>query len=109
MTAERFRREAQVALAAGTLTNSHALKVATFHILANPPILVNLMKELHECPTQLPPNSEQSEQIPYLTAIWYEALRMSHGVSHSLQRVFPDQTLRYKQWNIPPGTPVGMT
>ena len=42
----RIADEAQTAIAAGTLTSGHALKHATYHILANPPIHSRLMKEL---------------------------------------------------------------
>jgi hypothetical protein len=56
--ADRIAGEAVVAIAAGTLTSSHVLKHATFHILANPPILERLTMDLEKasriwtsCPT----------------------------------------------------------
>lgn len=54
------------------------------------------------------PNLRDLENIPYLVAIFYEALRNFHGVSHRLQRVFSDRSIQYKDWVIPPGTPLGM-
>ena len=47
-TAEWIKGEAQFAIAAGNLTTTHALKTATFHVLANPPIYARLMEELHQ-------------------------------------------------------------
>jgi len=109
--ADRMKAEAQSAISAGTLTTSHALKVATYHVLANPPILTKLMDELYQFGAKAgsPLHLQQLERMPYLMAIWYESLRHFHGACHRLQRVFPDTDLRYKEWVIPPGTPVGMT
>ena len=108
---ERIQREAQVALAAGTLTTTHSLKAATYHILANPHVLERLLEELHHNLVNENSNFDmfRLEQMPYLMAIWNESLRMSYGVTHRLQRVFPSDTVRYRDWVIPPGTPVGMT
>lgn len=54
------------------------------------------------------------EQLPYLTAIIREGLRLSNGVSSRLQRIAPSEDLVYttpskKVYTIPRGTPVGMT
>ena len=99
------------AMTAGTLTSSHALKLATYHILANPPIHSRFMAMLEsEIPdANNPPDLKQLEQMDYLTAIVYETLRLFHGVSQRLQRIFPDRPLQYKAWTIPPGTPTSMT
>jgi cytochrome P450 len=110
-TAHRIAGEAQIAIGAGTLTSSHALKHATYHLLANPPILERLMGDLQKAipDPESPPNLRELEQIPYLVAILYETLRIFHGVSHRLQRIFPDHSIQYNEWVIPAGTPVGMT
>lgn len=108
---ERIRGEAIVAMGAGTLTSSHCLKHATYHVLANPPIFDRLMHDLETAipnPAN-PPQLRELERIPYLVAILYESLRMFYGVSHRLQRVFPNDALKYKEWVIPPGTPISMT
>ncbi len=110
--AHRIRGEAQIAIGAGTLTTSHALKVATYHILANPPVLDTLMRELHTSIPDMdaPPNLQQLERMPYLMAVMYETLRIFSGTSHRLSRIFPDRPLVYsKDWVIPAGTPVSMT
>ncbi|KAG8533975.1 uncharacterized protein KY384_001718 [Bacidia gigantensis] len=124
----RLAAEAQTAIAAGTLTSSHVLKAATFHILANPRIRDRLMEELEQAipdiDTPHPPNLRELEAIEYLVAIMYESLRIAHGVSGRLQRIFPDYDLPYRRSAktdssddgdtvgvvvIPRGTPISMT
>ncbi|KAL3434209.1 cytochrome P450 [Aspergillus tetrazonus] len=58
-------------------------------------------------PTSMP-TWQQLERLPYLHALVKEGLRLSYGAMRRLPRVFPDAALHYKQWTIPPGTPVGM-
>ena len=120
---ERVKGEAVIAIGAGTLTSTHAMKNATYHILANPSVFARLMHDLETTipdPINAPPNLRELESIDYLMAILYETLRVFYGVSHRLQRIFPDRPLLYtdtstkgvvgkKTWSIPPGTPVSMT
>jgi cytochrome P450 len=89
-TAIRIAGEAQIAIGAGTMTSSHALKHATYHILANPRILDRLMTDLERAIPHLynPPNLRELEQIPYLMATLYETLRNFHGVSHACSGCF---------------------
>ena len=102
--------EAQSLVGAGTLTSTHMLAITTYHILANPPAFNTLMKELEEAiPDPATPCSLQNlEQLPYLGAVINEGLRVSYGSIHRLQRVHPDNALTFRDWTIPPGTPVGM-
>ena len=108
---ERITSEAQLAMAGGTVTTAHCLKAATYHILANDNVHRKLMDELSTGfpDPNSPPSLEQLERMPYLVAIMYESLRLFYGLSHRLQRVFPDRAMYYKDWVIPPRTPVGMT
>ena len=107
----RLVMEAQSLIGAGTLTSTHMLSITTYHILANPPILSKLLEELEEvipdiatsCPLQI------LEQLPYLSAVIHEGLRVSYGSIHRLQRVHPDNALNFRDWIIPPGTPVSMS
>ena len=109
-TQSRLEMEAQSLVGAGTLTTAHMLGVTTYHILSNPSILHKLLLELE---TTIPDPSVSSlqelEKLPYLSAVISEGLRVSCGISHRLQRVHPDATLRYNNWIIPAGTPVSMT
>ena len=108
---KRLQAEGQTTIGAGTLTTSHALKHATYHILANPDILARLMNDLE---TAIPYPDQHLElrdleRIHYLVAIMWETFRIFYGVTHRLQRIFPDRPLRYEDWVIPPGTPMSMT
>ena len=107
----RLVMEAQSLVGAGTLTSTHMLSMTTYHVLINPPILCRLMAELEEVvPDAATPCSlKHLERLPYLGAVINEGLRISYGSIHRLQRVHPDNALNYKNWIIPPGTPVGMS
>lgn len=108
---QRIKAEAQTAIGAGTLTSTHALKAATYHILANPAIKSKLLDELERNipDPDHPLNFRELEQLPYLMACMHETLRIFSGTSHRLQRIFPDRALRYQGFTIPPGTPVSMS
>ncbi|KAL8994879.1 MAG: hypothetical protein Q9169_005277 [Polycauliona sp. 2 TL-2023] len=110
-TLVRIKAEAQTAVAAGTLTTTHALKAATYHILANDEIHSHLMAELEQRipDPNKPPTLRELEQMPYLQAVMHETLRVFYGVSHRLQRIFPHRIVQYKDIAIPPGTPISMT
>jgi len=87
---------------------SHGLKYATYHGLASPSIIDRLMYDLGIAipnPDSLPILREL-EQIHYLVAIMYEILRISYGVSNRLQRVFPNDAVRDKEWVISASTPI---
>ena len=107
----RLVMEAQSLIGAGTLTSTHMLSITTYHILANTPILSKFLEELEEaipniatpCPLQI------LEQLPHLSAVVLEGLRVSYGSVHRLQRVHPDNALNFQDWIIPPGTPVSMS
>ena len=107
----RLMQDAQTILGGGTVTTTMALAVATYYILSDEHILKTLTDEL----TKAIPDSThplpliEVERLEYLTAIILECLRMSHGVCHRLQRICPDQPLRYHDWIIPAGTPVSMS
>jgi len=49
------------------------------------------------------------ERLVYLNACVLEGLRLSYGVSTRLARIAPNENLRYGKWEIPAGTPVGMS
>lgn len=87
--------------------------------------LKKLKTELHSIisdPSQLP-ETVKLEQLPYLTAVIKEGLRLSSGISTRLQRIATEETLVYtakvpdtkresiteKQYIIRPGIPVSMT
>lgn len=108
---QRIKAEALIVMGAGTLTSTHALKAATYHILANPDIHARVLEELekHIPDPGSPPGLRELEQMPYLMAVMHETLRIFYGSSHRHQRMFPSRTVQYKQYDIPPGTPISMT
>jgi cytochrome P450 len=91
--------------AARTLTN------CTFWLMSNPFVLQRLQDELD---TAIPDpfkgaSMQLVEELPYLNAVMKECLRLQAISTSRLEVVCPTETLRYKDWVIYPGTPVGMS
>ena len=110
-TVERLEVEGVGLVAAGSNTVAHTLTVISFHLINDKAMLEKLQMELA---TVIPepdsqPTHRQLEQLPYLTAVITEGLRWGYGVTERLQRISPDVALKFHNWVIPPGTPVGMT
>jgi len=117
-TLARLAQDGGAVVGAGTVTTAWAITVAVFYLTSQAPTLHKLKSELASA---LPTAGEEAslaslEQLPYLSAVIKEALRLSYGVSSRLQRISPDEALTYvdpdassRQWRIPPGTPVSMT
>ena len=108
---DRLVDEGQTIIGAGQVTTAHYLKMICYHLIANPSILAKLKAELEAAM----PNAEELaslqslQQLEYLSAVVSEGLRMSYGVTHRLQRTSPDAVLHFQGWDIPAGTPIGMT
>lgn len=92
---------------AGTESTAKSMALAHFHLLANPQIMARLRDEIRT--VQGAASWTELEQLPYFNAVIAEANRLSFGVTARLCRVAPDETLIYKGYTIPPGTPVSMT
>ncbi|MCJ1476010.1 hypothetical protein MMC13_004674 [Lambiella insularis] len=110
-TPKRLEKEAATILGAGAVTTAWALTVAMYHLAVQPQKLERLRSEIRSImpdPHQ-PAKLQRLEQLPYLTSVIMESLRLSHGVSSRLARVAPDRSIRFRDWVIPKGTPVGMT
>ncbi|CBF87384.1 protein CYP58D1 [Aspergillus nidulans FGSC A4] len=108
-TLQRLQDEGLVLFAAGTETTATILGVALFHILNNKEVHRKLRNELdQELPTpQAGTTWRQLEKLPYLNATIHEALRCS-GLTMRQQRIAPTEVVKYKNYVIPPGTPVSM-
>lgn len=107
----RLVDEGQTMIAAGQETSSFYLQQASYYILANPDVHARLKAELRQAipdSNSIPPLA-RLEELPYLHAVVQEVHRFSHGVVGRLERVSPDAPIQYKNWVIPPGTPVAMT
>lgn len=108
---DHLQDEAQTIIAAGTVTTGHILAILSFYLINNPTVLERLQTELGDLMSKTGPfpKWQQIEQLPYLTAVITEGLRMGYGVSHRLQRLFPDTVLQYNGYSVPPMTPLSMT
>ena len=104
----RMRMEGMQFVSAGTDTVSNTMHMMTWHVFNNPAILNKLREELKSVGAPDAP-LRKLEPLPYLTGCIYEALRLGHGVSNRSARVAPDRIIKYKDWVIPPGTPVSLT
>lgn len=111
-TDARLGDEAQLIVAAGLITTSRALEVASYHIVADPRIPQKLSQELQE--SGMASSTEKLdwhklESLPYLNGVVHEAIRLAHGISTRSPRLAPDQELKYGNYVIPKNTPVSMT
>jgi cytochrome P450 len=111
---ERLTEEAHTIIAAGQETLSLILTFITFHLLSNSAVLRTLKEELAKAipnPDIVTPEATLSN-LPYLTGVIKEGLRLGYGISGRLHRV-PQEPLTFssndREWTIPPGTPVSMT
>ncbi|KIX07822.1 uncharacterized protein Z518_02476 [Rhinocladiella mackenziei CBS 650.93] len=109
---QRLCDEAEIILGAGSETTAAALSRIWFYLLYSPSILQILREELRTIipfPDSHIPNLSKIENLPYLSAVISEGIRISYGVTTRTPRIAPDEALRYKEWTIPPGTPISMT
>lgn len=92
---------------------AYVLRGAAYHVSANPDVNQRLHEELKAAiPDPSPerfPSLAVLEKLPYLSAVVQESLRLCNPVTHRLCRKFPDKTLRYQDYVIPPGWTVSMT
>lgn len=100
----RLMQEGTVLVSAGTSTTADTLTVICFYLLKNPDTLNRAQAEIRGCS-----NLRALEQLPYLSAIIEEGLRMAHPVCQRLARISPDADVQYREYRIPRGTPVSMS
>ncbi|KAI0202341.1 cytochrome P450 [Astrocystis sublimbata] len=126
----RVFEDVSTVVGAGTSTTAGALNLIIFNVFSdrNPEILLRLRAELSTIDTngditsananatettEFPfPPLKTLEQLPFLTAVLTEGLRLSPATATRMGRVAPDRDLIYEgkeKWRIPAGTPVGMT
>ncbi|KAJ2993603.1 hypothetical protein NUW58_g1790 [Xylaria curta] len=108
-TVERFVDEAATFTVAGSESTAQATAKIMFFLKYYPGVLVKLRQELKSAiphASQMIPTVEL-QQLPYLTAVIHEGLRLS-PITIRLPRVVQGPT-QYKEWLIPPGTPVSET
>ncbi|KAH7305262.1 putative flavonoid 3-hydroxylase [Stachybotrys elegans] len=109
---KRMAQEGFVAIAAGGETTGRVLTTITFYILENKEHILPRLRE--ELVTLMPdpedrPSVSELKNLPWLSAIIKESLRITALVTSRLPLVSPNESLVYKDWVIPRGTPVSMT
>ncbi|KAL6794162.1 cytochrome P450 [Trichoderma sp. SZMC 28012] len=104
----RLRDETFGLLGAGTETTARVLTAASFYLANDPRVRETLQAELKQAMPTLDsrPTWGELEQLPYLSAFINECLRLAYGITARLPRVAPNEALQYKEYTIPPGTPV---
>lgn len=77
LSVDRLASEAQLLLAAGTVTTTRTLGVCLYYILSNDRIRFRLKEELRSVMAGYPeiPRLQEMEKLPYLQAIINETLR----------------------------------
>ncbi|KAI0909120.1 cytochrome P450 [Ustulina deusta] len=104
---ERVFEEVSTTTGAGFETTAAVIRNAAFHIYSDPMILQKLRAKLAAAPDH---DCNTLEQLPYLTAIIMEAMRLAPALASRSARIAQDKDLVYADWQIiPAGTPVGMT
>lgn len=112
-TSQRIFADIASTVGAGFETTAAVLRRACFQVFNDPEMLARLRAELAAAAAAKSNDDDLQlrdlEQLPYLTAILMECMRLSPAVGTRLQRIAPDRDLIYGEWVIPRGTPVGMT
>lgn len=108
---DRVAQEGTLVTVAGSETVGNSLTTLHFHLLNNPAKLARLREELVRAmpDAKHTPTWQELKKLPYLTACIEENLRISAGIPYHLARMTPKQGLKFQGWDIPPGTPVGMS
>lgn len=98
--------------AAGYETTATALRHIVYSTFSSPEVLRKVREEINSAKSKSGVEGElglaELQQLPYLTAVLKEGLRLSPGVATRMARR-TDHDLTYGDWCIPAGTPVGMT
>ena len=103
----RLEHEGTILVLAGTESPANTMAISMFYMIKYLEIMHRLREELFELGPE--PSVAQLGSLPYLNAVIQEGNRLSFGIPGRVPRVAPEETLRYKDHVIPPGTPVCMT
>lgn len=111
-TFDRINDEIGTTMGAALETTAQTLRLIFYYVYSDPEILQRLRTELSSAAQGREAEElrlNDLEQLPYLTAVLMEGLRLSPGLATRLARIAPDRPLVYDKWTIPAGSPVGMT
>lgn len=97
---------------AGSDTTAVSTRAIIYYLLKNPQCKAKLVEEVDSRQRQgkisNPVRLEEAEQMPYLQAVMYEALRLHPAVGMSLPRVVPEGGTTVAGKHLPAGTVVGV-
>lgn len=90
---QRLRDESEIFTGAGSETTARTLTTIVFYLLQNPDVMKKLRTELR---TSIPHSQgfrswNQLEQLPCLSAVVQEGLRLSYGITARLPRVSKEE------------------
>ena len=106
-TSQRLVDDGMILLGAGTETTAGTLYVITYYLLSQKETLARLREDLRRVIAKSRPklpSLPELENLDYLRAVILEGIRMHRGSCIPLLRTAPNETLRYKEWVMPPGT-----
>lgn len=96
---------------AGSDTTAISIRAILYYLLKNPQYQRRLVEEIDSMRSQGklsdPVSLAQADDMPYLQAVMYEALRMHPAVGMSLPRVTPEGGVQIAGKYLPAGTVVG--
>lgn len=90
-----------------TESTAKSISIAHFYLLNSPECMAKLRAELQTVPETA--SWSRLEQLPYFSSVVAEGNRLSFGATARVCRIAPDETLQYKEFAIPPGTPISET
>lgn len=111
---ERVFNDVATITGAGFETTASVLRLIMFHVFSNQMILRRLRAEVATASGTSSSDDatievKTLEQLPYLTSVIMEGMRLSPAIGSRIARIAPDRDLFYGNLRIPTGTPVGMT
>ncbi|RYP10762.1 hypothetical protein DL764_000458 [Monosporascus ibericus] len=110
-TFPRLFAETRSIIMAGTETTASTLVTITASLLSDPGKLLLLRHELGKAEEAKdgPLDYSELKELPYITGVVNEGLRLANPTPTRLPRICKDQDLRYEEWTIPKGTTISTT
>ncbi|KAI1137515.1 putative cytochrome P450 [Hypoxylon sp. FL0543] len=110
-TLPRLFSESRSVIMAGTETTATTLVCIAFHLLSASSKLERLRHELGAAEKAKGGALDYADlrELPYITGVVNEGLRMANATPSRLPRVCEDQDLTYKEYIIPKGTAISTT
>jgi len=114
-TVDRMTQEARTLVGAGSETTGSSLEAIAYHVLANPDVLKRLKQELADAVSNAGAvedpltHYDTVQDLPFLTAVINEGLRLGNAVSGRLARCNPRSAYTYKSYTLPPNTVISMS